>query len=203
MNLKFLKSGISLLTIAVLLTSCLQSDYTKLVKAELAKGIRQDSLLFGIKFGDTRNDFYGRCHDLNQQKLITQGPSGGTVQYLFKDSLVHDVPTDMSMLFIPVYDEADKIIEMNLEFSYTGWAPWNEALFAHNLKMKVIELIMKGYGGNSFVDAKINQTDIPVKVDGNRRMIVYIKDDRNVVVKMQDILHPKYQHSFSSETEKK
>lgn len=196
-NWKFIKLFGSVFFLALVLGACFQSDYTKLVKAELGKGVRFDSLLFEINFGTTRQEFFGRCFDLNKQHLITQGPSGGTVQYLFTDSLVHDSTVNMSMLFIPAYDEADKIIEMNLEFSYPGWAPWNRNLQADVLKQKVLGILMRWYGGNEFVDAKINKTDIPVKVDGNRRMIVYIKDPRNVVVKIQDLTHPKYRHSIT------
>lgn len=196
-KLKFIRLFASTFILAFIFSSCFQSDYTKLVKAELGKGVRYDSLLFDINFGTTRQEFYGRCFDLNQQRLITQGPSGGTVQYLFTDSLVHDSTVNMSMLFIPAYDEAEKIVEMNLEFSYPGWAPWNRNLQADVLKQKVLGILMNWYKGNAFVDAKINKTDIPVKVDGNRRMIVYIKDPRNVVVKIQDLMHPKFKHSIT------
>jgi hypothetical protein len=175
----------------------MQSDYTRVVKLELAKGVRMDSVIFGINLGDTREEFYGRCFDLNKQQLVTQGP-GSTVQYLFTDSVVHQKAMPLRLLFIPVYDEANKIIEMNMEFSYPGWAPWNADLQAEALRPRVQDLLLNWYGGNEFVQARINNSQLPVKVDGNRRMIVYVKDARNVVVKVQDLLHPRYQHSISA-----
>lgn len=181
------------------LSGCFQSDYTKLVKSELSKGIRMDSVVFGINFGDTNDEYFGRCYDLNQQHLVTAGPYSGTVQYDFVDSLVHDQPTPIRMLFIPVFDKDNKIIEMNLEFSYRAWAPWNEQYQSDKLKEKVLKLLMLGYKGNEFVTATINKKDYPIKLDGNRRMVVYIKDEQNVVVKIQDILHPKYQHSITKD----
>jgi hypothetical protein len=201
-NLRYVKWSISFLFLATLITSCIQSDYTKLVKSELEKGIRKDSLLLGINLGDSRDDFYGKCFDLNHDSLVTQGPSGATVQYLFKDELVHDTLTNMRLLFIPVFDDQDKIIEMNLEFSYPAWAPWNENYHSDKLKSRVLELLMMWYKGNEFVTATINKTDIPVKVDGNRRMLVYIKDAQNVVVKIQDIMHPKFEHSITADEKK-
>ncbi len=197
MNLRFLKYSISLILVGLGLSGCFQSDYTKLVKAELDKGIRVDSLLLGINFGDTRDEFYGKCFDLNKQQLITQGPGGATVQYLFKDSLVHESPTDLRLLFIPVFDQNDVIIEMNLEFSYPAWAPWNELYQSDKLKEKVLKLLQHWYKGNEFITAEIDNNKVPVKLDGNRRMLVYLKDTQNVVVKVQDILHPRYRHSIS------
>lgn len=197
MNLRFIKYSISLFLFGLVLSGCFQSDYTKLVKAELDKGIRIDSLLLGINFGDTRDEFYGKCFDLNKQQLITQGPGGATVQYLFSDSLVHDSPTDLRLLFIPVFDQRDIIIEMNLEFSYPAWAPWNELYQSDKLKEKVLRLLKHWYKGNEFITVEIDGNKVPIKLDGNRRMLVYLKDTQNVVVKIQDILHPKYQHSIS------
>ncbi len=199
----YLKYSISLALVLGLLWSCTQSDYTKLVKSELQKGIRKDSLLLGINLGDTRDEFYGKCFDLNHDSLVTQGPNGATVQYMFEDTLVHDSITSMRLLFIPVFDEQDKIIEMNLEFSYPAWAPWNTKYQSDQLRDKVLALVMRWYKGNEFITATINKTQIPVKIDGNRRMLVYIKDAQNVVVKIQDILHPRYKHSITEDGEKK
>ncbi|MEO5600746.1 MAG: hypothetical protein ABIR06_07455 [Cyclobacteriaceae bacterium] len=165
------------------------------MKSELAKGIRQDSLLFGIRFGDTRNDFYGKCFDLNKQKIVAQGPGNSSVQYLFKDSSIHNKPTQIRLLFYPSFDKNDVIAQMNFEFSYPGWAPWNKEFQADSLKVKAMELLMLWYKGNEFVTADVNNTKMPVKLDGNRRLLVYIKDAQSVVVKAQDILHPNFKHS--------
>ena len=187
---------IKVIVLSVVLTGCFQSDYTKLVKSELAKGVRQDSLLFGIRFGDSRNDFYGKCFDLNKQRLVTQGPGNNSVQYIFTDSLVHDKPTEMRLLFFPNYDESQKIVEMNIELSYPAWAPWNKAYQSDGLKVKAMELLMLWYKGNEFVMADVNNSNMPVKLDGNRRLLIYNKDAQSVVVKAQDIMHPKFKHSI-------
>lgn len=192
---KYLKYPISSLLLAVACSSCLQSDYTRMVKTELAKGVRQDSLLLGIRFGDTRQDFYGKCFDLNKQRLVTQGPANTSVQYLFTDSMVHRKPLEMRLLFFPDYDEKDVIAEMNMEFSYTAWAPWNKSLQSDSLKVKVMDLLMAWYRGNDFVTATVNDAPMPVKLDGNRRVLVRIKDAQSVAVTVQDILHPKFRHS--------
>lgn len=197
MTSKYIKLLTSTVLLSMLLGGCFQSDYTKLAKAELSKGERNDSLLFGIQFGDTRNDFYGKCFDLNKKHLVTQGPANTSVQYLFNDSSNHDRPTQIRLLFFPEYDEKAKIAEMNMEFSYPAWAPWNRALQSDSLKVKTMQLLMDWYKGNEFVTAEVNNAPMSVKLDGNRRVLVYIKDAQSVAVKIQDILHPKFKHSIN------
>lgn len=203
MILKFLKYPISLGLWGIFLIGCTQSDYTKLVTSELAKGIRQDSILLGISFGDTRDQFYVNCFYLNKQQLIREGPGNTSVQYLFSDSVVHTKPTKIKLLFMPTFDKDEVIAEMNMEFSYEGWAPWNRELQSDSLQVKVMQLLMNWYKGNGFVTARIKDQNIPVKVDGNRRILVFIHDPQRVVVKVQDILNPKFKHSISKEEEKK
>ena len=197
---RYIRLSGSILLFAICIAGC-QSDYTKLVKSELAKGVRYDSILLGTKLGSTRNDFYGLCYDLNKQGIITAGASG-SVQYVFKDSLVHKLPTFITLLFVPAFDDKDVLTNLDIKFSYSGWASGNRALQSDSLQVKLKELIMRWYGGNSFVTATVDGKEIPVKLDGNRRIVVTIKDQQNVLVKVQDILHPKFQHSISKEEKK-
>jgi hypothetical protein len=199
--LKYFKYTISLIALSAIFIGC-ESDYTRLVKSELAKGIRKDSVLLGIRLGDTRNEFYGKCFDLNKSHLAMQG-EGFSVQYLFTDSLVHANPTPMRILFVPAFDDQDRITNIDLKFSYVGWAPWHKELQADTLKVKVMELLTRWYGGNKFVMAKVDGAEIPVKLDGNRRVVVSIFDPQSVVARVQDILHPKYNHFKSSKEGKK
>lgn len=196
-TLKYLNFVIRLVCLILFFGACTQSEYTKLVKNELNKDIRMDSVIFDINLGDTRDEFYGKCFDLNKKQLVTQGPKGATVQYLFTDSLIHKDPASLRLLFIPAFDEKDVIKEINLEFSYTAWAPWNTELQSDKLIEKVKEILMMWYKGNPFVMVKLNDQELPVKLDGNRRLILYIKDEQNVVVKVHDILHPAYKHSIT------
>jgi hypothetical protein len=200
---RYIKFPINLACLGIILNGCVQSDYTKLVKSELAKGIRKDSILLGINLGDSRNEFYGKCTDLNADQLITQGPSG-SVLYNFTDSLVHTESTPIRMLFNPAFDEYEKLFEMHLELSYQGWSSWNPKFQSDSLKVKMMQLLMVWYKGNKFVTANVNDsTEVPVKLDGNRRLLVYVKDRQSILIKVQDILHPRYKHSTSQSVRKK
>jgi hypothetical protein len=198
MNLKFLKWPISIIVLGITLSGCFQSDYTRLVKSELAKGVRYDSLLLGIRFGDSRDDFYGKCFDLNKQQLVREGPGNTAVQYMFTDSIVHAKPTEIRLLFMPKYDEKNIITEMNMEFSYREWTPWVPELQSDTLKVKTMEILMEWYKGNEFVIAHVQDTEQFVKLDGNRRVVIYKLDPERVVVKVQDILHPMFRHSITT-----
>jgi hypothetical protein len=154
--------------------------------------------LLGISLGETRNVFYGKCFDLNKLKLITPG-QGVSVMYLFTDSLVHEKPTEVRVLFYPTFDEQNVIAEVKMEFSYPGWAPWNRSLQSDSLEQKVEKLLMQWYKGNAFVHAHVNDKEMPVKVDANRRILVEVKDAKAVQVRVQDLLHPYFMHSISKE----
>jgi hypothetical protein len=192
--LKYIKYSISVLAIAAVFTAC-ESDYTKMVKSELKKGVRKDSVLLGIKFGSTKQEFYGRCFDLNKAMLVTQGP-GGLVQYFFMDSIYSATPTKMRLLFYPTFDQNDSIAEVNMEISYAAWAPWIRNMQSDSLQGKTLKILKNWYGGNDFVTAHLTDKDIPVKVDGNRRVIVDIKDAQTVNIRVQDILHPMFRHKI-------
>jgi len=124
-----------------------------------------------------------------------------SVQYLFSDSLVHAEPTPIRMLFVPAFDEKQILTNLDLKFNYVAWAPWNKQLQADSLEVKVKKILMNWYGGNEFIIAKVGDTYVPVKLDGNRRILIYKDAPQNVLVKVQDILHPKFKHSIDVKVE--
>lgn len=198
MNFRSLKYASSFLLLCTLLFAC-ESEYSKQVKKELAKNVRQDSVLLGINLGDTREEFYGRCFDLNKEKIVSQGPNGNSVQYYFTDSIVHQPPQKLSLLFAPNFDASDHIAELQVELSYVAWAPWNKDLQSDSLKVRTVDLLQRWYGGNPFIMVDMDEREIPVKVDGNRRIIVDAKDAQNVRIRFQDLLNPAFQHSVTKE----
>jgi hypothetical protein len=59
-----------------------------------------------------------------------------------------------------------------------------------------MKLLMKWYKGNEFITAKVGEEEVPVKLDGNRRILVIIRNEQHVLVKVQDILHPSFKHKL-------
>ena len=196
-NWRSIKYFPAILICSIVCSGCFQSEYTRLVESELAKNVRKDSVLLGISLGETRNVFYGKCFDLNKLKLITPGQGNASVMYLFTDSLFHNRPTTLRLLFYPTFDQEDIIAEVKMEFNYPGWAPWNRGLQSDSLKQKVEKILMHWYQGNDFVTAHVSETEMPVKVDGNRRITLNVKDAQTVQARVQDLRHPYFMHSIT------
>ena len=64
----------------IFLVSACQSEYTKLVKSELKSGKKNDTIFYNLRFGNTRQEFFKICWDLNKEGKVTNGPSNNTVQ---------------------------------------------------------------------------------------------------------------------------
>jgi hypothetical protein len=58
-----------------------KAKYDRMLKRELASGVRNDSLFMGLYLGMNEKDFYTHCWKLNAQGLIKQGMRNTTVEY--------------------------------------------------------------------------------------------------------------------------
>lgn len=163
-----------------LIVSCEQkTDYEKLVQRELNKGVRHDSLFLGYEFGMERQEFFDYSFELNQKKVIT----GGTqIEYDLEE-----LPHDAKMLFFPEFHE-ERIYRMPVEVSYKAWAPWNKNLFSDSLIVDLLELYEEDYGPG-FIQATHpeNGREAWIKVDGNRRISIFKKDDMTARIEFLDL----------------
>lgn len=170
--------------------SCKRSEYSKLVKTEMAKDIVNDSLLFGMKFGDTKQEFFDQCWKLNNQKIVTHGPNNNFVQYDLPlkegDSSIYAT----TMLFYGIFDEENIMRGMDMQFSYVAWSLWNKKFKADKLVPVVKDSLRSWFPGNDFISVKPKNSDkeIFVKVDGNRRIIIEpLRNDKDVDVRIDDL----------------
>ena len=166
------------------------SAYMAMEKRELARGIRNDSLFLGLKFGMTRKEFFDHCFELNRQGLVKEGPANNTVEYKMPDQFPH--PGRMN--FYPDYDDDNRIYKMRVYFQYDAWAPWNKAEWSDSLLPEVVRLFEKWYGGEFLEIESEGQANAPsvfVKIDGNRRIAVFRGDDIKVNAIITDLTSPK------------
>ncbi|WP_209402319.1 hypothetical protein [Pseudozobellia sp. WGM2] len=177
-------SGI-LVIFAFLIASCSSSvsQYQELVDKEMASEKRYDSILFGMKFGQTKKQFFERCWKLNKKGVIKQGPNNKFVEYrlpLKKDQNLKDA---IIMLFYGIFDRNNTMTGMDLQFSYNAWSLWNENLQSSELVPSVKDSLMKWYPGNDFKLLKMpkDTNSVFVKVDGNRRILIKPIDDPRIV----------------------
>jgi len=158
--------------------------YDKLVKNELSRGVRKDSLFMGMKLGMTSKEFYTHCWQMNKKGLFFAGPGNMTVSYKLDKELKYPA----SMNFFPDFRQG-KIYKMKVIFSYDAFAPWNKNLFADSLQLDVLRLLKKWYKDKDFISmTDATRGTILVQVDGNRRIIIGHSDDAHVKVDYTDLL---------------
>ena len=163
-----------------------KTKYDRMLKQELASGIRHDSLFMGLYLGMPVKEFYTRCWQLNMKGLIRQGTRNMTVAYQIKDELKYPASVD----FYPEFTDG-KISEMPVRYIYNGWAPWNKKLSADSLQVQVLKWCEKQYGDN-FIEVKHPDKGIAfVKINGNRRISIFKENDMSVWVVYTDLLAKK------------
>ncbi len=166
-----------------------KSEYTRAVEAGLASGIQKDSLIFGMKMGMTKDDFFRICWDLNKAKLIKEGPGNNFAKYIEPDSLLSDVNKKKEMLFYGIFDEKKVIQGMDMIYNYASWAPWNEDMSSLNLTNELLVFYERHYPGNRFIeiDLGLKEYKAYAKIDGNRQITIYPKSEKDVSVKIEDL----------------
>ncbi len=162
-----------------------QPNYYDLVEEELSSGIRVDSLFLDIKFGMSSKEFFKHCWELNKAGELNQGAQNITVLYKIQNS-----EKPISMDFYPTFHD-DKIYEMPVVFTYENWAPWNENTKPEVLQMEVLEVFKEWYG-EDFIEVKHPTAGSAfVKVDGNRRISIFIGGEKEVKALFTDLVMDK------------
>jgi hypothetical protein len=170
--------------IAGIFSACTpKAKYERMLKKELASGVRYDSLFMGLYLGMPEKEFYTRCWILNGEGIIKQSPRNMSVEYKIKDELKYPGTMD----FYPEFVDG-KIYEMPVRFIYNGWAPWNAKLSSDSLQLDVLEWFKKMYGPGFFdVKHSVRGTAF-VKINGNRRISIFKEDDMYVWAVYTDML---------------
>lgn len=181
----------SLLVLTPFLACEIESEYSKLLKKELKSGKSFNDLVLGLKIGQTKDDFFEICADLNKKKLITSGARNLYPEYILypKDSVENGKKIRMS--FMGIFDN-DRIMKgMDIRFNYYSWIAWREEYNSANLINEIKDTLQLWYPGNNFIeiDLKLDSKNnlAYVKVDGNRQITMYKIDGRDVAVIIEDV----------------
>ena len=135
-----------------------------------------DSLFLGFYLGMAQKDFFDHCTELNKQQKITQGPGGTTsVEHKIKGTYGADV----SMRFFPTFIKKE-MFEMPVTYTYDSWAPWNKEYSSAALLPKILESYKAIYGSDFKVVNDRYQGKIYYRMDGKRRINLFIKDEQFV-----------------------
>ncbi|PZV76372.1 hypothetical protein CLV31_1251 [Algoriphagus aquaeductus] len=142
-----------------------------------------DSLFLGIYLGMPKKDFYDLCTELNKKQLITQGPGGNTN---VEHRMVEGYDSEVSMRFFPTFVD-EKVFEMPVTYSYVAWAPWNRQFWAENLLDKVLLKYKETYGEDFKLIEHPIQGKVYYRIDGKRRINIFIKDEQFVQAVFTDL----------------
>lgn len=169
--------------------SACKSEYDRYVRSELKKGIVNDSLIFGMRMGQTQKDFFAICWELNSQKLISQGTGNQMAKYLEPLEALTDSTMRKEMEFYGIFDDEKIMKGMNMIFRFTSWSPWNKESHSQPLALHLKDVFLNDYGGNEFITIDLDNTEYKayVKVDGNRQILIYPINTKDVAVKIEDL----------------
>jgi hypothetical protein len=143
---------------------------------------KYDSLFLGFSLGMQKKAFYDLCTEYNRKKLFTHGPTNQSVEYLLKN----EAKSNVIMRFYPSF-ENEKIYEMPVTFTYEAWAPWNRQFQSDSLLNEMRSVFKKWYGDDFQVIDHKTMGKIYARIDGKRRINLFIKDDQFVQAVFTDL----------------
>lgn len=186
-----IKSILFLSIIGFSLACEIESEYSKLLKNELKSGKLYEDLVLGMKMGQTKDDFYKICADLNKKKLITSGSRNLYPEYILYPKETVEKGKKIRMSFMGIFNN-DRIMKgMDIRFNYYTWIDWKKEFHSDHLIKEIKDTLLLWYPGNNFIeiDLKLDSKNnfAYVKVDGNRQITMYKIDARDVAVKIEDV----------------
>lgn len=170
------------LIVGVLFTaSCEQkSEYQQEIDAALLSGERIDSLILDYTFGMSRDEFFTYSWDINKEGKVVNGAGA---------EILEDVDWLKSPArrgFYPEFQD-DKVVQFPIEYSYNGWAPWNEHLSSDSLLVDIKEFMKEDYQ-LSFKERIIESGDtIFYHIKSNQEIRIETIDESKVKVTFTDL----------------
>jgi len=139
-----------------------------------ASEIQEDSLLLGIHFGISQDSFFNYCQVLNQERKIFDSNSKLRVA-----RRINWKKNNFQMNFYPTYI-SDKLHRLEFECIHEAYASWNKQYFSETIIDDIksyfeqeFQIKMEDFDHDKFGKAFVNFT-------GNRRLRIYIKDQKTV-----------------------
>ena len=151
-------------------------------RQELAKGFRNDTLFMGLFLGMEQQEFYNFCWAMNKKGVFTEGENKLVECQLGKKNFYYP----MQMNFFPQFKNG-KINVMPVKFTYKGidlsYPNGQTEKLLKDVKTQLAEWFGDGFfktplptGGEGFVQVK-----------GNRRIMVVVEKDYEVMVVFTDL----------------
>ena len=122
-----------------------QSEYTKVLNRELENKNEYNDLIFDMKIGQSRQDYFDICYKLNQKKLIVSGQRSLNPELILesKDDAVKG--SNIKMSFNGIFNEKKIMKGMEMRFYFTGWSSWNKDLSSDNLLVQLKDTLREWF----------------------------------------------------------
>ena len=165
-----------------------QSQYTKVLKRELENKNEFNDLIFDMKIGQSRQDYFDICYKLNKKKLIVSGERSLNPELILKSKNDLVKPSNIKMSFNGIFNEKKIMRGMEMRFYFTGWSSWNKDLSSDSLLFQLKDTLREWFPGNNFFKVNFdNNLSTEVKIDGNRRILAYLLNSKDVAVRIEDM----------------
>lgn len=171
--------------ILLLVSACRGTDKKNLAeveKQELSKGIRNDSLFYGLYLGMTIDAFADTCRKRHREGLFDEG-GNRMVEFELKNN---ELKFLAKISFYPSFTQ-NKISEVPVFFKYRNSEPWNPEMATGKLLLDVKKLMEKWYGDGFFITPLPTGRNGFAQVSGNRRILIKVDKDDEVVVIFTDL----------------
>ena len=165
-----------------------QSVYTKVLNRELKNKNEFNDLIFDMKIGQSRQDYFDICYKLNQKKLIVSGERNLNPELILKSKRSSVKPGNIKMSFNGIFNKKNIMRGMEMRFYFTGWSSWNKDLSSENLLVQLKDTLREWFPGNEFFKVNFeNNLSTEVKIDGNRRILAYLVNSKDVAIRIEDM----------------
>lgn len=197
MRLKFFNSKTKKIFLVFLIfTNCciscnLNSPYANLIKSELRSGKQVNDLIMGFEFGMSKDLYFDRCAELNKLKEITSGGRNFSPEKILIPN--NSDGKKIKMSFFGTFDDKRILNGLDVRFNFLGWSSWNKEYQSSVLLEQIKDSLLSWFHGNNFLAVEIEgiNKETYVKVDGNRRIILYTVDTKDVALKIDDLTNLK------------
>ena len=184
------KTLFKLSVLFLITTSCSFSEYDTLLKTELKKNQKVDSVFFNLRLGESKEIYHKKSWDLNKSRQVVQGRSYFYMKKIFSDSKTEKKRNDFALEFSGRFNSEKKMKMLDVKFYHLLWTPWNEMYQAPKLLPRILDSLELWFPGNPFLEVKTGNDSIPsihVKIDGDRRFRVFVENSQDVAVKIDDL----------------
>ena len=175
--------------IFILIVGCQRkSEYSTILTRELEKKNEFNDLIFDMKIGQSRQDYFDICYQLNKQKKIISGERSLNPELILKSKNGSTKGSNIKMSFNGIFNEKKTMRGFEMRFYFTGWSNWNKDLSSENLLFQLKDTLRKWFPGNDFFKVNFeNNLSAEVKIDGNRRILAYKVNSKDVAVRIEDM----------------